>query len=157
MPSMGQETPQLANIKPWALSFEKITHKTQRRRMSPRGKQQRPHAPSQSSRGSLILGLGCRIRYPVSTLRSVGIPGRNANKHPPSSCALRTEITGGTRGGSGSTGSLQIRECSEGWCWGLRQQLAKAQRKEKVVGTNTEVRGHYQVTETRGEATWKAR
>lgn len=35
---------------------------------------------------------GCRVRnrYPVSTLRSVGIPGRNANKHPPPS-RLRTK------------------------------------------------------------------
>lgn len=88
VPSMWQGTLQPANIKPWALSFEKITHKTQRRGMSPRGKQQRPHAPSQSSRGLLVLGLGCRglqDQIPVSTLRSVGIPGRNANKHSPSS------------------------------------------------------------------------
>lgn len=49
-----------------------------------------------------------------------------------------------------------LQEHGEGWSWGLRQQLAKAKRKERVLGTNTEVRGHCRVTETRGEATWKA-
>lgn len=90
--------------------------------------------------------------------------GMQTNTSPsPAGCTLsrillRTEIRGGTRGGSGSRGCYRcLHEHGEGWNWGLRQQLAKAKRKERVLGTNAEVRGHYWVTETRGEATWKAR